>query len=502
MTDRIIKILIIVTVAMPFFLFASSLFAQDNYTVVVKAINQIAGGQMTRMYSTGTQSYSTKQFTGVYVNNQLKSTGWKTISLTTGTYSSTTPPPGFYTAFWGSRENYSLSTSFNAAANISVGMKTTRTSTVANNLTYKVTRWSQPKTESWGYSSVYTATTFYRAYINFPLTRIPACGTVSEVEFELYGQHYQYSMGYLPQIPGGVSQSDWNLLSNTNYGSYSINTYGRYAYTLNNAAKNQMNDNLRNGVTSYGIAFRREITPSTLTYYAPWTNNNASSLGYDPSMAIAYSAPWSCAITPSASPNTSSVCANDGVFTLTASQSVNTNYVSITPTSWAWYSATASNGAYSPIGSTNASTFAVTAPSNTGAIWYKYNQSINMMSNNTLETKASSYSITFCNPGSIYVSQCCTSLGSSPSFSATQVRDRSVNLQWSGMDHVDHFVIRYGVDGGVSFKEVTVAGNATSKLIERLTNGRSYFFQIQAIGASGYCDTQLSTKIYLTPNCQ
>ena len=254
-----------------------------------------------------------------------------------------------------------------------------------------------------------------------------------------------------------------------------------------------------NNVTSMGMMFwMYTYASSAMQYYLDIPSNSLT-------LNIQYAAPWSCVLSLSVRPNTSSVCANDGVFTLSASQNYNTNYFSLSPTSWRWYSATASTGPYSEMGGTNASTYAVTAPSNTGSVWYRYSQSVNFVSNSTLTTVSNSYSITYCNPGSIYVSQCCMPLGSNPTFSATQVSDRSVTLRWSGMSqmsYVDHFVIRYGTEGGVSFEEIIVPGSATSTTINELTNGHTYYFQIQAISnSSDYCDTPLSTKVPLTPEC-
>ena len=276
---------------------------------------------------------------------------------------------------------------------------------------------------------------------------------------------------------------DWYNLSGS---SYRVSFY---------MANQELEKARSSNISSFGIAF----SGSSHSYYTVGMQAKSNSM----SLKITYIAPWSAAITPSAG-LVSAVCSGDP-YTLSALMDNNNPYVSITPTSWAWYSATASNGAYAPIGSTNASTFAVTAPSNTGSIWYKYNQSINMMSNNTLETKASSYSITFCNPGSIYVSQCCIQINSNnpPSFGVCSVSDRSVTLNWNNLGtNVDHYVIRYGVDGGLSFKEITVAGTASSKLIEHLTNGRNYYFQIKAIGKSGYCDSREFSTTYLVPACE
>jgi hypothetical protein len=252
-----------------------------------------------------------------------------------------------------------------------------------------------------------------------------------------------------------------------------------------------------NNVTSMGMMFwMYTYASSAMQYYLDIPSNSLT-------LKVQYAAPWSCVLSLSVRPNTSSVCANDGVFTLSASQSYNTNYFSLSPTSWRWYSATASSGPYNEMGGTTASTYAVTAPSNTGSVWYRFSQSVRFVSNSTLTTLSNSYSISYCNPGSIYVSQCCMPLGSNPTFSGTQVSDRSVTLTWNGMgSNVDHFVIRYGTEGGVGFEEISVSGSATSTTINELTNGHTYYFQIQAISSSSdYCDTPLSTKVPLTPVC-
>lgn len=367
--------------------------------------------------------------------------------------------------------------------------------------------WNSTKTSSSmsftsnGPRSSYTT---YIGWVNFSITNIHPSGAISTIAtlniWQTSNVAHSESI-YNPTVtPAAADASYWGSLASNYLRTFSSVAQTTTYQTLSIDAsrlKSMRTNAASTSISTYMLAFNPGTSPAHKLNIA---GANAAT-SKKPYLAVQYAAPWSVAITPSANPNKTSVCANDGVFTLTAAQTVDTRYVSISPTSWSWYSATASAGPYLPMGGTNASTYAVTAPSNTGSVWYKFNQSVNFYSNSTLETKANTYSITYCKPGSIYISQCCTSLGSNPTFSATQVSDRSVTLTWSGMNNVDLFVIRYGVDGGVSFNEITVAGNETSKLIERLTNGRSYYFQIQAIGASGYCDTQLSTKTYLTPEC-
>ena len=547
------------------FLFVDSLSAQDNYTVVVKC-TPISGQSGYMVKYAKTTNVGRKLFSGSAINKnygtrQSSSTTWSPTSTPTAPAAwtsalSSSSYVASYSCVTGQSiiANYMEEYGFGPSA--SQAPITSTTTKLSPEAFKNVTESRSTKAYT---RTVGKSTSQVVGFANFNIANLPTKVTVAGalLSYSQYSEGSQSLTAYrITTTPSANNAAAWEAFNtgswSSSYCQYSATTSGMHShylipaytgninyttswdswystnypwisgtYTLSNStfytsyydkitnlyrgtasnnsgivsfymANQELEKARSSNISSFGIAF----AGYSHSYYTVGMQAKSNSM----SLKITYIAPWSAAITPSAG-IVSSVCSGDP-YTLSALMDNNNPYVSITPTSWAWYSATASNGAYSLMGSTNQSTYAVTAPSNTGSIWYKYNQSINMMSNNTLETKASSYSITFCNPGSIYVSQCCTSLGSSPSFSATQVRDRSVNLQWSGMDHVDHYVIRYGVDGGVSFKEIIVDRNTTSKLIERLTNGRSYFFQIQAIGASGYCDTQLSTKIYLTPNCQ
>lgn len=373
-------------------------------------------------------------------------------------------------------------------------------------------------------------------FVNFNIGGIPNCLTALGATMTLNPEppdltkNYIFTIYGLNSIPTTNNASNWDLLTNApsngtyNYyttkgnASYSIGMWNTYTYTDNTSLTeysvsstystntwyyrffHNLASARANNITSFGMAF------SNSGHYT-WNSSSLLSSfkikSNSLTLAVKYAAPWSCVLTLSPRPNTSSVCANSGVFTLSASQSYNTNYFSLSPTSWRWYSATASSGPYNEMGGTTASTYAVTAPSNTGSVWYRFSQSVRFVSNSTLTTLSNSYSISYCNPGSIYVSQCCLPLGSNPTFSGTQVSDRSVTLTWNGMgSNVDHFVIRYGTEGGVSFEEINVPRSATSTTINELTNGHTYYFQIRAISSSSdYCDTPLSTKVPLTPVC-
>ena len=149
----------------------------------------------------------------------------------------------------------------------------------------------------------------------------------------------------------------------------------------------------------------------------------------------------------------------------------------------------------------------VQAPANTGSVWYKYMQTIKITTNATCApfgATSKSYTLTNCRPASVLVKQCCTSLGGTLSFTGNQTGDRSVTLSWGGLTNtsgIDHYVISYGT--GPTYKQIEVAANRTSIEIGNLTNGRTYHFEIQAIGKTGspsYCNSNTAT-VNLSPVC-
>ena len=459
MTERIIKILIILTLMAEVGLFfTGSLSAQDNYTVIVKC------------YPVATN-------------------GTGTISGVEGT--STANP------YYKYRFEYTTQ-----SGNINVSYKWTQT---ANKSSFS----------SYNYG-----------WVNFNIAGIPRNASIMQEPsmylwpideynssaFQLNFGHNSSSSVIFPTTSSFSSTSAANYpdgASDFSIFARVIKTHGLGSamfYSSNSGSYNScilgdgwgglcgsLTQSRASGIESFMVAITGGYGTTTSVFKAYGANAAASR---KPFLAVCYAMPWS--VTQSVQTPAASVCANSQ-FTLTAGATIQD--VTYTPVSWQWYSATASNGDYSPMGGvTNASTYATRHPSSITKVWYRFYQTINMLTN-AVNSESSTYSFTTCNTASIRVSQCCTALGSNPTFSATQVGDRSVTLTWSGMSHVDHFVIRYGVDGGLGFNEITVDRNASSKTIERLTNGRSYYFQIQAIGASGYCDTQLSDKIYLAPRC-
>lgn len=263
--------------------------------------------------------------------------------------------------------------------------------------------------------------------------------------------------------------------------------------------------------TGGGVILNSSMTSSMLAFvqYGGTSSNSISFYGANcattsrrPYLAFLYSAPWSAVISPSATTGAASECAVCGKYTLSASQDYNSSYVTISPTSWKWYSATdGSNGNYSLMGGTTASTYAVTAPTNTGSVWYKFRQTVNFYSNSTLETKANTYSINHCSPACVYVSNC-SSIGS-PSFASYSPGDRKVTFELGIVDNADHYVIRYGTVGGLGYREKVVsAGDEGNVVIDNLTNGHTYYFHVQAIGAEGYCNTLFSDSVRIMPKCE
>ncbi len=458
-----------------FLFFSGTLSAQDNYTIIVKCYpaNNNRTGYAMHAYGSHHYTCTTKSGRTTRVHGTAHIGTKKTFILTTG--------------------------------NISAYMSSSSTITGRTNSTFTGTG---PVIY---YSSVI-------GWGDFSITNINTCQfTLSPMSFVFYQSlNSNNTITYFnPSVsPPAYTSSADNTISYV-YGNWTVSgdCYSYYTqsmcnyYSSLNTASNsgtgwktntlataRLSSALADGRTDFML-----VVSSNSGRFQAYPAGNSN----QPYLKVQYAAPWSCVISPLARPNTSSVCANDGVFTLSASQSYNSNYISVSATSWEWYSATVgSNGPYSPMGGTNMSTYAVTAPSNTGSIWYRFNQSLSLVSNSTLETMSNTYSITYCSPGSVYVSLCCTPLDNNPTFSATQISDRSVTLNWNGMSNVDHFVIRYGTEGGVSFEEISVPGSITSTTINELTNGHTYYFQIRAISSSSdYCDTPLSTKVPLTPVC-
>lgn len=384
-------------------------------------------------------------------------------------------------------------------------------------------------------------------FVNFNIAGIPNSITALGATMTLKPtpgnnmKNYLFSIYGLNNIPANSNSSNWAPLTNAttngwyNYyitsgtNSYTIgmwnsntyiSSYSEYSvsstystYTVGYKFFHDLTSARANNVTSMGMAF------SNSGFYT-WNSSSQTSFSINSnslSLNVQYSAPWSRIMTPaakvSANASSTTACAGSGTITLSASQNYNNQYVPLSAAkTWQWYSATnGSNGAYVTMGGTftvnSSHSTTVQVPANTGSVWYKYSQTVAVTTNaNCSPVGATSmrYTISRCSPACVLVSQCCQSLGGNPSFSVRQTRDRSVHLEWSGMSHVDYFVIRYGVDGGVSCKDLTVPGTATSQDIDNLTNGRSYYFQIKAYGASGspsYCDSDISTKIYLTPEC-
>ncbi len=485
-------------------LFAGSLSAQDNYSVIVKCpVIGSQTGYMSTYQSMSSSSWSTKTSRGA---GSSKSSSGSARASNTG-YAWAT---GTMQAF--SRSTYTTSRS----------SYTTQLIAVVYN--------------SYGtYNSYTSASTQSKAlgFANFNISAVPsfvakANGATMTLKDATSLKH-QFSIYGLKTIPTANNSANWAYLTNaTSNGMYNyFTTNGNASYSLGMWNTATYTYNSSNTLSSVSSSY------STYTYYYKFYHdlisartNNVTSMGMmfseygygtstsysfnvpssNISLNVQYEAPWSKVLSPSAKVPATSACATGGTYTLTASQSMNTSYVSVSPQTWTWYSATASGGPYASIGTTTASAYTVSGRNDPGTVWYRYAEKASMVSNTARSTVTNYYTIgtNLCSPAKIEFK--CTPLPSNPTFSATATGDRSVTLTWSGISGTDHYLIRYGVDGGISFKEITVPYGTNTVTIENLTNGREYYFQIQAIGgieASGcqYCTTQLSTKAHVTPDC-
>ena len=487
------------------FLFVGSLSAQDNYSVIVKC--PVVSGQTGYMSTYQSTSYtSCKTSTSRGAGSAASGSSSGRTSTTVYNYST-----GALSAFSRSSYTYSSST------------KTDREIYVVYNA-FSSTTWYT----SWQTSSKALG------YANFNISAVPsfvasANGATMTLKDASTITHTYIIYG-LKTIPTANNSANWayltNATSNGNYQYYSTN--GTASYSMGMWYTGSYSGNSSISLSS------KSSTYSTYTYYYKFFHdlmsartNNVTSMGMmfseygygtytsygfnvpssNISLNVQYEAPWSKVLSPSAKVPATSYCATGGTYTLTASQSMNTSYVSVVPKTWTWYSATASNGTYRSIGSTAASTYTVSGRSDPGTVWYRYAENASMVSTSSRSTLSSYYTIgtNLCSPAKIEYK--CTPLASSPTFSAsTESTDRGVKLRWNQVTNASGYVIRYGMAGAVNYATVTIdSGSTTEYEITGLTNGREYHFQIQAIGgvaASGcqYCNTDFSADDF-TPEC-
>lgn len=501
-------------------LFAGSLSAQDNYSVIVKC--PVISGQTGYMGVT----FSTNK--GAAATTYASAYGWSGSGALTANVA-------------GKLSNYKTSNSTKSTTYVTYTISSGNINAY-NQSSYKGTGTSSvwwnggiPGTAS--ATGHWTSSTFKKStlgYANFNISAVPSfISSVNGATMTLKDASsltHQFSIYGLKTIPTSNNAANWAYLTNatsngqyqnysfTGTSSYTLGMWNTGTATYNSSVTVQSRSSLSsvssntwsykffqditslraNNITSMGMMFSAYgYTGTTCSFNVPSSNI---------SLNVQYQAPWSKVLSPSAKVPATSACATGGTYTLTASQSMNTSYVSVSPQTWTWYSATASGGPYASIGTTTASAYTVSGRNDPGTVWYRYAEKASMVSNTARSTVTNYYTIgtNLCSPAKIEFK--CTPLPSNPTFSATATGDRSVTLTWSGISGTDHYVIRYGVDSGISFKEITVPYGTNTVTIENLTNGREYYFQIQAIGgieASGcqYCTTQLSTKAHVTPDC-
>ena len=546
-------------------LFAGSLSAQDNYSVIVKCpvISGQAGYMQESAYSTYKTSYSNYSTSTA---NVLSNTTNYSNSLITGARYKITSTKTAYSNWTGYASSSSYGPYYATYTSSAVVASFSKTGALGGSASASKTSKSGSLPASMtGYATVTRTASVSQTnkigFANFNIGNIPTSVTVAGavLSYSQITAGSQSLSGYgISTTPSAANSSVWGTFTTNYYSSlycyisttgtgtrsrylipvYTNNTsyttsWGTYyssywltgTYTLSNSnfytsnhdmftnfysgissassymityyrAYMEMEKARKNGNSAYGMAF------SQYSYNSSGMNAPTSAM----SLLVTYQAPWSIVLSPSAKIPTSSACATGGTYTLTASQSMNTSYVSVSPQTWTWYSATASGGPYASIGTTTASAYTVSGRNDPGTVWYRYAEKASMVSNTARSTVTNYYTIgtNLCSPAKIEFK--CTPLPSNPTFSATATGDRSVTLTWSGISGTDHYVIRYGVDSGINFKEITVPYGTNTVTIENLTNGREYYFQIQAIGgieASGcqYCTTQLSTKAHVTPDC-
>ena len=536
MINKILKILIIVALALAVNLFASSLSAQENYTVVVKC--PTIANQCGYMQRAGSKTFIATKYTSITNTSTSVGANWLNMALSSNTY------------------GYTYST--NTASGIILAGNST---TFASGNTTKYTSTYRRKMTVSGSSIC--------GFANFNIEALPSNLTMGNAMIT-YKQYYtgteSYNIWGTSKTPTAANSSIWNNITSTtgteqgrtsqyyyaisemgsgNRSKYLLNTnayttsiqytyypwpIGTYDYR-NSSFYPYFRETIRslqfdNGNWAYGCLFNAYIALENArsagvtsfammfssTYdYSSTKMSLMSAKVSDMSLLVGYSAPWSCVIIPSVRTNASSACVGDGVISLTASQNNGTAYLPIAAKTWQWYSGTnGSNGTYATIGGTftanSSHSTTVQAPANTGSVWYKYIQTIKITSNATctpMGATSKTYTVS-CRPASVAIVQCCTPLYGTLNFTGHQTGDRSVTLSWGGITNTNgilHYVISYGT--GPTYKQIEVAANRNSIEIGNLTNGRTYHFEIQAIGKTdspSYCNSNIAT-VDLSPVC-
>ncbi|MBR5984006.1 MAG: fibronectin type III domain-containing protein [Bacteroidales bacterium] len=500
-------------------LFASSLSAQDNYTVVVKC-SPISGqnGYMLRHSSRNGQCSYSLYTSSVVFAYENASYGSYTVNLIGyANFNISNLPTNFTIGLADITFNQLQSASSYHPVDI-YGMSATPTTANSVEFTKLVSRtvynssntsqiytWGKDSYAAFAHTTCTTNKTYSQYLIHIPWGYTSAyttsVGQASSTLSSLVGGA-AYPTGTLTLSHSTFATKYHDALasmytvSSTNNGAWSYSAgYLCAYYDIENARKSSKTD--------FGMAFSQGANSNLPGISAP-----TSAM----CMHITYMAPWSCVLAPSVRTSASSACVGDGIISLTASQNNGSAYVPIVATkTWQWYSGTnGSNGTYATMGGTftanTSHSTTVQAPANTGSVWYKYIQTIKITSNATctpLGATSKTYTVS-CRPASVAIVQCCSSLGGTLTFNGTQTGDRSVTLSWGGITNTNgilHYVISYGT--GPTYKQIEVAANRNSIEIGNLTNGRTYHFEIQAIGKTGspsYCNSN-TINVNLVPIC-
>ena len=91
-----------------------------------------------------------------------------------------------------------------------------------------------------------------------------------------------------------------------------------------------------------------------------------------------------------------------------------------------------------------------------------------------------------------------------PTLTITETSDRQVTVSWENVTGASSYNLYYGVNNPASgIENVYNAEMVTSPYtVERLTNGRTYYFAIKPIGSGDYCvDNPLSPVSSDIPHC-
>jgi len=511
-TSKVLNLLVL------FLFFFASLSAQDNYTVVVKC-SPISGqnGYMLRHSSKNGQcSYSLYTSSAVY-------------AYVDASY-------GSYTVDLIGYANFNIS---NLPTNLTIGLADITFNQVPSASSHEpVTIFGMSATPTAANSVEFTKLVSRTVYNSSNTSQIYTWGKDSYAAFahttgaanKTYSQYLIHvPWGYTSAYTTSIGQASSTLSSLVGGAEYPTGTltlsHSTFATKYHDALASMYTvSSTNNGAWSYSAGYlcayydienaRKSSKTNFGMAFSQGDNRNLPGISAPTSamcMHITYMAPWSCVLAPSVRTSASSACVGDGIISLTASQNNGTAYLPIAAKTWQWYSGTnGSNGTYAAIGGTftanSSHSTTVQAPANTGSVWYKYIQTIKITSNATctpLGATSKTYTVS-CRPASVAIVQCCTPLGGTLNFTGNQTGDRSVTLSWGGITNTSgilHYVISYGT--GPTYKQIEVDASRNSIEIGNLTNGRTYHFEIQAIGNTGspsYCNSN-TINVNLSPEC-